>query len=116
VGDGAPPITNTDAKGNFTLADLLPGQDKVKGRRNGYLNTYYCARRPDSVGTTLTIKAGKAMEDVRLKLLPHRRIGRHGPRGGWGTGILHAYRQRGAATQVFAWSQKVGLPMGREPD
>src|SRR5580693_8821378 len=69
IGDGAPATTTADGKGNFTLVDLVPGQYKLKARRNGYLTTYYGARRPDSAGTTLTLESGVSMNDVRIKLL-----------------------------------------------
>src|SRR5437667_10013635 len=44
------PFTSTDAKGNFTLADLAPGQYRLRGQRNGYLETYYGMRRAEGKG------------------------------------------------------------------
>ena len=70
VSGGAPATTVTDGKGNFTLIDLVPGQYKLKGRRNGYLNTYYGARRAEGSGTTVSLEPGAEMRDIRIKLLP----------------------------------------------
>ena len=39
VGAGAASTTVTDSKGNFTPVDLVPGQYRLKGRRNGYPST-----------------------------------------------------------------------------
>jgi hypothetical protein len=70
VGGGAHATTTTDTKGNFTLADLVPGQYKLKGRRNGYLDSYYGARRADGSGSPITLESGSEMKDIRIKLVP----------------------------------------------
>ncbi len=62
--------TTTDAKGNFTLIDLKPGQYRLHGTRNGYLNMYYGARRPDSKGTPITLVPGQRLADVKFRLIP----------------------------------------------
>ena len=59
--------TTTDAKGNFTLLDLVPGQYRVKGRRNGYLDAYYGARRPEGKGTPITLEAGQEISRIARK-------------------------------------------------
>ena len=41
-------FTTTDTKGNFSLTDLAPGQYRLKGQRNGYLETYYGMRRVEA--------------------------------------------------------------------
>src|SRR5580700_9047566 len=57
--DGRRPAgTTTDSKGNFSLVHLQSGEYRLKGVRNGYLETYYGARRADSKGTTLTLGPG----------------------------------------------------------
>jgi hypothetical protein len=70
VSGGTVATTTTDGKGNFTLFDLDPGQYKLKGRRNGYLDTYYGARRPEGGGTTIALEPGAEMKDIQLRLLP----------------------------------------------
>jgi len=70
VGGGTLAATTTDSKGNFTLVDLDPGEYKLKGRRNGYLGTYYGARRAEGTGTTIALKPGEEMKDIRIKLAP----------------------------------------------
>lgn len=62
---------NADAKGNFSLAGLNPGKYRVKGVRNGYLDTYYGMRRGDSHGTTVTLDAGQDLTGLQLKLIPY---------------------------------------------
>ncbi len=63
--------TTTDANGNFKLVDLPPGQYRVKGRRNGFLETYFGARRADGSGTPITLEAGQEMKDLQLKMFPY---------------------------------------------
>src|SRR5713226_1313839 len=43
-------FTTTDPKGNFSLTDLVPGQYRLKGQRNGYLETYYGLRHAEGKG------------------------------------------------------------------
>jgi hypothetical protein len=62
--------TVSDAKGRFNMVDLPPGQYRVQARRNGYLDTYYGARRADSKGSLITLEAGAEIKDLRIKLLP----------------------------------------------
>jgi Carboxypeptidase regulatory-like domain len=62
--------TASDAKGNFTLIDLKPGRYRLHGARNGYIDMYYGARRPDSKGTPITLAPGQRLEDVKFKLMP----------------------------------------------
>jgi hypothetical protein len=62
--------TSTDAKGNFTLIDLKPGRYRLHGVRNGYIDMYYGARRPESKGTPITLAPGQRVEDVKFKLMP----------------------------------------------
>ena len=71
----APASTTTDAKGAFTLVQLEPGHYRLKGVRNGYLETYYGARRADSKGITLALETGQEFKDLQLKLLPFAVIG-----------------------------------------
>jgi hypothetical protein len=70
VGGGASLITTTDSKGAFSLIDLPPGEYKLKGRRNGYLDTHYGARRVQGAGTTITLEPGAEMKDIQIKLVP----------------------------------------------
>ena len=63
--------TTTDAKGNFTLVDLPPGEYRLKALRNGFLDTYYGARRAASAGTLITLEAGQEIKNLRIKLAPY---------------------------------------------
>jgi protocatechuate 3,4-dioxygenase beta subunit len=63
--------TTTDAKGNFTLVDLPPGEYRLKALRNGFLDTYYGARRAASEGTLITLQAGQEIKDLRIELAPY---------------------------------------------
>ena len=67
---GTVATTTTDAKGNFTLVNLDPGEYNLKGRRNGYLDSFYGARRAESKGTTIALDPGAEMKDIQLKLVP----------------------------------------------
>ncbi len=67
---GATPSTTSDAKGNFTLVNLLPGQYHIKGQRNGYLDGAYGARRAEGNGTPLSLEPGQEMKDLKIKLTP----------------------------------------------
>src|SRR4051812_12459301 len=49
----------TDANGHFVLANLEPGQYRLKGTRNRFLDTYYGARHAESSGTPIAIEAGQ---------------------------------------------------------
>jgi hypothetical protein len=62
--------TTTDAKGSFTLVSLPPGKYRLKGVRNGFLDTYYGARRSEGAGTTIVLEAGQEMKDLQIKLMP----------------------------------------------
>jgi hypothetical protein len=70
VRGGTVATTTTDGKGNYTLVDLDPGEYKLKGRRNGYLDSYYGARRAESTGTIVALDPGAGMKDIQLKLVP----------------------------------------------
>ena len=71
VNDRATPFsTVTDEKGSFTLVHLPPGEYRLRGTRNGYLPTYYGARQAGSKGITLSVDAGGAQKDLKLKLFP----------------------------------------------
>jgi len=62
--------TTTDEKGAFALVRLPPGEYRLMGIRNGYLETYYGARRAGSQGILITLGAGQDQKDLKLKLLP----------------------------------------------
>lgn len=62
--------TTSDAKGNFAMIDVEPGQYRISARRNGYLDTYYGAKRPSSSGSTFNLTAGQKLNDLRIKMAP----------------------------------------------
>ena len=63
-------VTTSDAKGYFAMDDLDPGRYRLKGRRSGYLEMSYGARRPNSDGTPLQLEGGPAAQDLTFKLTP----------------------------------------------
>jgi hypothetical protein len=64
------PFATSDGKGNFTIVDLPTGQYRLKGHRNGYLETWYGARRAESKGTPVRLEAGQKLDGLEFKLLP----------------------------------------------
>lgn len=61
--------TTTDAQGNFTLVDLPAGQYRLKGARNGYLETYYGARGTGE-GTRIALEASQEIKGLQIRLRP----------------------------------------------
>jgi len=68
--DSVAASTTTDAKGNFTLVDLPSGKYRLKGVRNGYLDTYYGARQARSRGTPIALESGQEMKNLLVRLHP----------------------------------------------
>ena len=68
-------VTTSDAKGRFEMVDLDPGRYRLRGRRSGYLETAYAARRPNSDGTLVQLEAGQTAKDLNFKLIPTAVIG-----------------------------------------
>jgi hypothetical protein len=62
--------TTTDAKGNFTMADLPAGEYRLLGMRNGYLDTYYGARHAKGNGIPIQVEAGDEIKGLELKMTP----------------------------------------------
>jgi protocatechuate 3,4-dioxygenase beta subunit len=62
--------TTTDARGNFLMIEIDPGQYRLSVKRSGYLETHYGAKRPSGTGTTLTLTTGQKIEDLTIKLTP----------------------------------------------
>ncbi len=69
-GQAADASTITDAKGTFIMVDVAPGQYRLASRRNGYLDTYYGAKRPSGSGSTLALISGQKLEDLKIKVMP----------------------------------------------
>jgi hypothetical protein len=55
-GEGRNASSTTDANGNFSLLNVVNGQYRLKGQRNGYLDTYYGVRRAEGKGTPITLE------------------------------------------------------------
>jgi hypothetical protein len=68
-GDGGASATS-DAHGHFVLPDLEPGQYRLKGKRNRFLDTYYGARRAEGTGIPIVVEAGQNIKDLKFKLMP----------------------------------------------
>jgi len=63
-------VTATDAEGRFAMIELEPGRYHLNGKRNGYLETSYGARRPEGDGAILRLEAGQSLPELKLKLIP----------------------------------------------
>jgi hypothetical protein len=70
-GNGEVAQAASDDKGRFALAGVPPGRYILKGIRNGYLDTYYGARRAGSKGVELVLDAGQESTALDLKLVPY---------------------------------------------
>ena len=62
--------TTTDGKGNFRIVDVDPGQYHIFARRNGYLGTYYGARKSSREVTTIALTAGQTLGNLQIKMIP----------------------------------------------
>ena len=60
----------SDARGRFVLAGLEPGQYRLKGKRNRFLDTSYGSRRAEGNGTPLVVAAGENIKDLTFRLIP----------------------------------------------
>jgi hypothetical protein len=61
----------TDAKGNFTIQALDPGQYFLAASRNGYLDTFYGERRPGGGKIAIVLdQPGQEVKDITVKLFP----------------------------------------------
>src|SRR5262249_29514383 len=69
-GKGTPATATTDAQGRFTMPNLEPGQYRIKGRRNRFLDTYYGARRAESTGIPIALEPGQTLKALTFKLHP----------------------------------------------
>ena len=63
-------VTESDAQGRFALVDLEPGRYRLKGKRRGFLEMAYGARRPDSDGSVVQLEKGQSLEGLKFKLTP----------------------------------------------
>jgi hypothetical protein len=61
----------TDSKGTFTITGLDPARYFPAASRNGYLETYYGARRPGGGKTAIALDPGQDLKDITLKLFPY---------------------------------------------
>jgi protocatechuate 3,4-dioxygenase beta subunit len=68
-------IGRTDGNGKFRFKQVPPGEYELIAQKNGYLDASYGAASWDSGGSHLTIKAGDAFTDVKLRLFPAGAIG-----------------------------------------
>ena len=63
-------VTTSDGQGRFAMVDLDPGRYRLKGKRTGYLEMSYGARRPNSDGILVQLDVGQAVKDLKFKLMP----------------------------------------------
>jgi hypothetical protein len=62
--------TTTDARGHFKMVDVDPGEYRLSAKRNGYLDTFYGARKSSTGGSAIILTAGQNMEDLQISLTP----------------------------------------------
>jgi hypothetical protein len=60
----------SDAEGKFHLEKLDPGRYTLQGEKQGFVATWYGAKRPDGPGSTIELKQGKDVSELLLKLTP----------------------------------------------
>jgi len=63
-------VTSSDAKGHFALVNLECGAYRLTAKRNGYLETYYGAKKASASGTILRLQSGQTIADLNFKLTP----------------------------------------------
>jgi protocatechuate 3,4-dioxygenase beta subunit len=62
--------TATDAQGHFAMTGLEPGAYHLNGKRRGYLEMAYGARRPNGDGTVVQLDKGQDPLSLTFKLIP----------------------------------------------
>jgi hypothetical protein len=62
--------TTTDAAGNYTFSNVMPGQYRIAAGRNGYVRAEYGDRGSNGCGTPVSIAAGQRMADARIAMIP----------------------------------------------
>src|SRR5262245_18942933 len=76
--DGANPNSRyraiTTNEGKFSVRNVLPGRYSLVASRGGYLRVEYGQRGPNGTGTTLEIRAGQTLRDIRLAMIPSASI------------------------------------------
>jgi hypothetical protein len=60
----------TTSEGKFSFRNVLPGRYSLVASRGGYLRAEYGQRGPNGAGTTLEIRTGLTLRDVRLGMIP----------------------------------------------
>lgn len=60
----------TDADGTFRIEGIEPGTYNLAGQRTGFLNSYYGAKGPDQMGTSITLAPSQSLVGITLSLTP----------------------------------------------
>ncbi len=63
-------VTISGDHGRFALVDLEPGDYHLRGKRSGYIETSYGAKRADGDGALLHLSAGQNLSDISFRLIP----------------------------------------------
>ena len=63
-------VTTSDSQGRFAMVDLDPASYALSGKRNGYLEMSFGARRLHGDGSAIRLEPGEALGGLKLKLVP----------------------------------------------
>ena len=63
-------VTTSDPHGRFAMVDLDAASYFLSGKRNGYLEMSFGARRLGGDGSAVRLKPGESLSDLKLKLVP----------------------------------------------
>ena len=58
------------ADGTFRIEGIEPGVYNLSGNKSGFLSTNYGAKRPNQMGTGVTLNPGQQLTDITLSLTP----------------------------------------------
>lgn len=61
----------TDSAGRFHIPNVAPGKYRLAATRNGFVETDYGARDPQSAGEVITVESRQKVMDLAVRLMPH---------------------------------------------
>ena len=57
-------------EGKFSFRNVLPGRYSLVASRAGYVRSEYGQRGPNGAATVLEVRAGQAIRDLRISMIP----------------------------------------------
>jgi len=61
----------TDSAGRFHIPNVAPGKYRLAAARNGFVETDYGARDPQSAGDLISVEPRRRVMDLAVRLMPH---------------------------------------------